>query len=230
MKKLSMIVIAFLLASFSAVAQDSTSHQQHLEHMRFTAVEQDWAKQRADKSPRHQEWVAVKYGNRTVNCLIVFPEVKNKATAVIVIHEIFGMSDWVRSLTDQWLRPATSLSSRPAFGDGSEGRRVERIDRSGIGQAIRDLPPDQVTGDLNAAADSYQAAGLQRQGCSVGFLLRREPDISALRPTARAESAFVFFYGTGRMIRRPSPGSSVRLRFLWRQRRARKPDDTQAKS
>ena len=62
---------------------------------------QEWAKQRLAKSSRHQEWVKVKNGNREVNSFVVYPEVKEKATAVVVIHEIFGMSDWVQSLTDQ---------------------------------------------------------------------------------------------------------------------------------
>src|SRR6476619_3529586 len=62
---------------------------------------QDWAKARIDKSPRHLEWVKVKQGKRDVNCFIAYPEVKEKATAVIVIHETFGLSDWVRGVTDQ---------------------------------------------------------------------------------------------------------------------------------
>src|SRR5687767_9417405 len=66
-----------------------------------TADAQDWAKARLEKSPRHIEWVKVKYGNREVNCTIAYPEVKDKATAVIVIHEIFGLTDWVRGVADQ---------------------------------------------------------------------------------------------------------------------------------
>ncbi len=62
---------------------------------------QDWAKARLDKSPRHMEWVKVKHDDRDVNCFIAYPEVKEKATAVIVIHEIFGLSDWARSVTDE---------------------------------------------------------------------------------------------------------------------------------
>ena len=54
---------------------------------------QDWAKDRLSKSPRHREWVKVKNGNREVNSFVVYPEVSKKATAVVVIHEIFGMSD-----------------------------------------------------------------------------------------------------------------------------------------
>src|SRR5439155_3990728 len=66
-----------------------------------TAQAQDWAKARLEKSPRHLEWVKVKHGDREVTCFIAYPEVKDKATAVVVIHEIFGLSDWVRGVTDQ---------------------------------------------------------------------------------------------------------------------------------
>src|SRR5262245_35064230 len=62
---------------------------------------QDWAKARLEKSPRHQEYVKVKQGKREVECFLVFPEVKEKAVAVVLIHEIFGLSDWVRGVADQ---------------------------------------------------------------------------------------------------------------------------------
>src|SRR3954469_1545130 len=65
------------------------------------APAQDWAKAKLEKSSRHQEWVKVKHGSREVNAFVVYPEVKDKATAVLVIHEIFGLTDWVRSLADE---------------------------------------------------------------------------------------------------------------------------------
>jgi carboxymethylenebutenolidase len=117
-------------------------------------VSQDWAKQQLAKSPRHREWVKVKNGTREVNSFVVYPEVKNKATAVIVIHEIFGMSDWVQSLTDQ-LAAAGYIAIAPDLlsGMGPNGGGTSSLDSNGIGKAIRDLPPDQITGDLNAVAD-----------------------------------------------------------------------------
>jgi carboxymethylenebutenolidase len=45
--------------------------------------------------------VKVKQGQREVNCFVAYPEVKDKATAVIVIHEIFGLTDWVRDVADR---------------------------------------------------------------------------------------------------------------------------------
>src|SRR3974390_3693614 len=62
---------------------------------------QDWAKARLEKSPRHLEWVKIKQGDREVNSFIAFPEVKEKAPVVILIHEIFGLTDWVRGVADQ---------------------------------------------------------------------------------------------------------------------------------
>ena len=64
------------------------------------AMGQDWAKAKLDKSPRHQEWVKVKYDNRTVDAFVVYPEVSGKAPVVLLIHEIFGLSDWARSMAD----------------------------------------------------------------------------------------------------------------------------------
>jgi carboxymethylenebutenolidase len=63
---------------------------------------QDWAKGRLNNSPRHAEWVEIKSsGDRTIKAFIVYPERKDKAPVVLVIHEIFGLTDWVRGLCDQ---------------------------------------------------------------------------------------------------------------------------------
>lgn len=62
---------------------------------------QDWAKPRLENSPRHLEWVKVKHGDREVNCFLGYPQAREKAPAVVVIHEVFGLSDWVRGVVDQ---------------------------------------------------------------------------------------------------------------------------------
>lgn len=119
------------------------------------AAAQDWAKQMLEKSPRHGEWVDVKYGERTVRAFIVYPEVKKKATAVVLIHEIFGLTDWVRSMADQVaaegyiaIAPDLLSGSGPEGGGTSSFASVD--DARG---AISKLNPDQVTADLNAVAD-----------------------------------------------------------------------------
>src|SRR6476469_7439190 len=66
-----------------------------------TASAQDWAKARLEKSSRHGEWVEFKSGERNLKAFVVYPEKKEKAPVVIVIHEIFGLTDWVRGVCDQ---------------------------------------------------------------------------------------------------------------------------------
>ena len=95
---------------------------------------QDWAKAKLDKSPRHQEWVKVKYDNRTVDAYVVYPEVSQKAPVVLLIHEIFGLSDWARSMADDiaamgYIVIAPDLLS----GDRAERRRDERLSGSAGG-------------------------------------------------------------------------------------------------
>jgi carboxymethylenebutenolidase len=131
-----MLVVAALLAVASATAQE-------------------WAKTRLEKSPRHLEWIKIKNGNREVNCFIAYPEVKEKATAVVVIHEIFGLTDWVRSVTDQlaeagYIAIAPDLLSGAAPGGGGT---AELGGGDAVRKAISSLPPDQITADLNAVAD-----------------------------------------------------------------------------
>jgi carboxymethylenebutenolidase len=120
-----------------------------------SAPAQDWAKARLEKSPRHLEFVKVKHGNREVNCFIAFPEVKDKATAVVVIHEIFGLSDWVRSLTDQ-LAEAGYIAIAPDLltGMAPDGGGTDKLGSGDSARkAIQSLKPDQITADLNAVTD-----------------------------------------------------------------------------
>jgi len=152
---ISLLAALFLLPSCTR-AQDMSGHHHGAPSPAADTMEtQQWAKDRLAKSPRHREWVKVKNGTREVSAFVVYPEVKNKATAVIVIHEIFGMSDWVQSLTDQ-LAEAGYVAIAPDLlsGMGPDGGGTASLGGgNAVGQAIRALPPDQITGDLNAIAD-----------------------------------------------------------------------------
>lgn len=119
------------------------------------ALAQDWAKDRLENSPRHLEWVTVKQGDREVKCFLAFPEVKEKATAVVVIHEIFGLTDWVRGVADQlaaagYIAIAPDLLSGMAPGGGGT---AELGGSDGARKVIATLPPDQITADLKAVVE-----------------------------------------------------------------------------
>ena len=115
---------------------------------------QDWAKQNLEKSPRHREWVTVKHDGRSVETFIAYPESKAKTPVILMIHEIFGMTDWVQDMADQ-LAGAGYIVVAPDLlsGMGPNGGRTTAFDQSGAMEAVSHLPPDQVTADLNAAAD-----------------------------------------------------------------------------
>jgi carboxymethylenebutenolidase len=119
------------------------------------APAQDWAKKRLESSPRHQEWVELKSGSRTVKAFVVYPERKDKAPVVLLIHEIMGMTDWVQSVADQ-LAEKGYIAIAPDFlsGMGPAGGRTDAFENVGkVREAISALPASQVTGDLNAAYD-----------------------------------------------------------------------------
>jgi carboxymethylenebutenolidase len=113
-----------------------------------TANAQDWAKARLNNSPRHREYVDIHSGDRTIKAFIVYPEAKEKTPVVLVVHEIFGLTDWVKSLCDQLAENGViaicpDLLSGQAFPD----------DVDAAVKAISALPKPQVKADLDATAN-----------------------------------------------------------------------------
>jgi carboxymethylenebutenolidase len=163
------------------------------------ASAQEFAKKRLEKSTRHQEWVEVKHDDRTVHSFVVYPEVKDKAMAVLVIHEIFGLTDWVRSVADQ-LAEAGYIAIAPDLlsGMGPNGGKTEDFKgQNEVMQAIRKLPSEQITADLNAAADyviKLPAANGKLTVC--GFCWGGGQSFRYATNRKDLKAAFVF-YGTG---------------------------------
>ena len=158
------------------------------------ASAQDWARERLEKSPRHREWVTVKHDGRSVEAYVAYPESKDKRPVVLVIHEIFGMTDWVQALADQaaeagYIAIAPDLLS----GLGPNGGRPNFPQDKAV-EAVGHLDPDQATADLNAAADyarklpassgKLYVAGFCWGGGQTFRFATNRPDLSA---------AFVFY-------------------------------------
>ena len=107
----------------------------------------DFGKDRLNSSPRHGEWIDIKSGERTIKAFVVYPERKDKAPVVLVISEIFGLTDWVRSLCDE-LAENGVIAIAP---DLHSGQKFEDMDAAR--KATSELPKEQVKADLNATAD-----------------------------------------------------------------------------
>jgi carboxymethylenebutenolidase len=116
---------------------------------------QDWAKARLEQSPRHREWVTLKHDGRAVQAYVVYPEVKQKATVVVLIHEIFGLSDWAKEMADE-LAAAGYIVVAPDLLSGmgpKGGGSSEFTGREETMKAVSGLDAAVVTADLDAAAD-----------------------------------------------------------------------------
>jgi len=159
---------------------------------------QDWARQAVDKSPRKREWATVKHGSRAVESFVAYPQAQAKSPAMVVIHEIFGMTDWVESVTDEFaaagfLAIALDLLSGMAPGGG----RTKDLQASEVGQVIRKLSPDQITADLNAVADYVQKLPMcNGRVCVVGFSWGGGNSFRFATDRKDLAASFVF-YGNG---------------------------------
>ena len=163
-----------------------------------TAPAQEWAKERLAKSPRHQEWVQVKNGDRTVFAYIVYPEVKTKAPAVVVIHEIYGLTEWVETVADQ-LAEAGYIAIAPDLlsGMGPNGGRTKDIPPDKVRDAFATLPPDQITADLNAVADYVKKLPAANGKLAVGGFCWGGSQTFRFATNRSDLSAALVFYGTG---------------------------------
>src|SRR5437660_1016196 len=107
----------------------------------------DFGKDRLNSSPRHGEWVDIKSGDRTIKAFVVYPERKDKAPVVLVNQEIFGLTDWLRSLCDE-LAENGVIAIAPDF---LNGQRFE--DADGASKATSALTSEQIKTVLDATSD-----------------------------------------------------------------------------
>lgn len=104
-------------------------------------------------STRHGEWVdvPVEGSDTKLHCWIVHPERSDKAPVVIVIHEIFGMTDWVRAVTDQLAAEGfVAIAPDLLSGKGPNGGGTDSFKGDDVRSAIQKLSPDEVDKDLDA--------------------------------------------------------------------------------
>jgi carboxymethylenebutenolidase len=115
----------------------------------------DPVKERLDKSPRHHEWIEVKNGERKVSCFVVYPEVKSKVAAVLVIHENKGLNDWARAAADEFAEAGyIAIAPDLLSGAGPSGGKTDSFASADAAtQAIYKLDASQVSADLDAVAD-----------------------------------------------------------------------------
>lgn len=157
------------------------------------------AKAALETSPRHGEWVDVKRAAGTaIRSYVVYPERKDKAPVVIVIHEIFGLSDWVRGVADQvakegFIAVAPDLVSGMGPGGGGADAVASRDD---VVKLIRGLSPEEAEARLDAVRDyALKLPAATAKSATIGFCWGggRSFAYAASRP---ALNAAVVYYGS----------------------------------
>jgi carboxymethylenebutenolidase len=170
---------------------------------------EDGAVARLDASPRHGEWV--KYdagGGDSVTAWVVYPERSDKAPVVVVIHEIYGLTDWIRSVTDQLAADGfIAIAPDLLSGKGPNGGGSASVDRQGAVALIQGLKPEDVERRLRAAAAYATALPAARDAvASVGFCWGGTKSFAFAAAWPGLEGAVVF-YGTA-----PAEDAMARIR------------------
>jgi carboxymethylenebutenolidase len=114
------------------------------------------AKAALETSPRHHEWadVALPGDAGKLSLFVAYPERKDKAPVVVVIHEIYGLTDWIRSVADRLAADGfIAIAPDMLTGRGPGGGGTEKFaSRDDVVRAVRELAPAHVTVSLDAAA------------------------------------------------------------------------------
>lgn len=158
------------------------------------------AKAALERSPRHHEWTDIAVPGKTgkMSAFVVYPERKDKAPVVIVIHEIYGLTDWIRAVADRlaadgFIAIAPDLLSGKGPGGGGTDKFGSRDD---VVKAVRELAAAEVVAMLDAASrygrslpaatDKFATVGFCWGGGQSFRYATAQPDLDAT----------VVYYGT----------------------------------
>lgn len=118
-------------------------------------ADEEGAVARLDSSPRHGEWVTYDAGDGDmVRAWVTYPERSGPAPVVVVIHEIYGLTDWIRGVADQLSRDGfIAVAPDLLDGHGPNGGGSDSMDRQEVVATIRTLDRMDVNRRLKAAAN-----------------------------------------------------------------------------
>jgi carboxymethylenebutenolidase len=159
-------------------------------------------------SPRHGEWVDIKMpSGPPLKAWVVFPNASGKMGVVLVIHEIFGMTDWVRGVADQ-IAEDGFIAIAPDFlsGMGPNGGGTESLGNQ-VGQAIRGLtPPDRAAKLAAAMAYGKTLSASNGKTASIGFCWGGDTSFYFATSEPTLNAAVVFY---GQVPQLPSQAQGV---------------------
>jgi carboxymethylenebutenolidase len=158
------------------------------------------AKAALDASPRHGEYVDVNLpsGKTPIRTWIVYPERKDKAGVVLVVHEVYGLSDWIRAVADQLAKDGfIAVAPDLISGLGPNGGGTDSVPtRDDVVKLVRALTPAETNSRLNAVrAWAIGLPAANGKSATIGFCWggARSFAYAAEQP---ALDAAIVYYGT----------------------------------
>lgn len=209
MKRYFVVTFLALPVVLAAQEHDHTAHMVREANIQ-SAVEvqedltlpagEETAKARLEKSPRHGEFIDVKYEGSSypIRTWIVYPERKNKAPVVVIIHEIYGLSDWIRAVADQLAKEGfIAVAPDLISGMGPGGGGTESVaSRDSVVRLIRGLTAEETYKRLNAVRNwAIALPASNGKSATVGYCWggTRSFGYACAQPGLNAA---VVFYGT----------------------------------
>lgn len=158
------------------------------------------AKAALEKSPRHGEYVDIKLpsGGTPIRTWVSYPERKDKAGVVIVIHEIYGLSDWIRGVADQLARDGfIAVAPDLISGLGPDGGGTESAaSRDDVVKLVRGLTPENATARLNAVYEyATKIPAANGKVATIGFCWGGAQSFAYAASQPGLDAAVVY-YGT----------------------------------
>ncbi len=153
---------------------------------------------RLASSPRHSEWAMIRTGDGdSLRVWVVYPEKSTKAPVVVVVHEIFGLSSWIRGVADQlaadgFIAIAPDLLTMKNLPSGPDSV-VAPLAQT----AIRTLDPTWVQKQLSAVAQYGMSlpAAEKRYGI-VGFCWGGSASFAHAVYSPRLGASVVYYGGS----------------------------------
>jgi carboxymethylenebutenolidase len=130
---------------------------------------QAFATQKLEKSPRRSEWVSINSGGRTMKAWVVYPAAKGKVPVVLVIHEVFGLTDSTRNTADQIAALGyIAIAPDMVSGLGPNGGDVSSFPSSRIASGLMTAMNDVL---VNSRFDAWADYGSKLPGSNGKFAI-----------------------------------------------------------
>jgi len=154
---------------------------------------------RIGRSPRHGEYAMIKTGpSDSVRAWVVYPERSSKAPVVVVVHEIFGLSTWVRGVADQLAADGfIAIAPDLLTGKVENAPGSDTVAAAAATAAIRSLASADVQRQLAAIGQYGMSlpAATRRYGV-VGFCWGGSASFASAVASPSGQSAAVVYYGS----------------------------------